>query len=214
MPFTHSTCTFPTRVEQLHYHMPCASAWWCAALTLTLNQLLNREAYLLSSPSGWENASTEIEDLRVLWPRRSLMFSCERDQKSVHAKNLDDVPSCVDISRVAIVKPSHALRGLTATNNHHNACACRLQPLVGTMVLALNEEYVDMSGTQALAVKDGDTLAVSNFPHDFLSPTHSPHHNHRHHAHAHTRTHAREHALTTRTTPISSAQVIPPLSGG
>jgi hypothetical protein len=43
----------------------------------------------------------------------------------------------------------------TLQRSHH-----RLQPLVGSMVLALNEEYVDMAGTHALAVKDGDTLAV------------------------------------------------------
>jgi hypothetical protein len=46
--------------------------------------------------------------------------------------------------------------GLTPRQRSHR----RLQPLVGSMVLALNEEYVDMAGTHALVVKDGDTLAV------------------------------------------------------
>jgi hypothetical protein len=35
-----------------------------------------------------------------------------------------------------------------------------LKPISGTVVLALNEEYIDMAGPDPVTIKDGDTLAV------------------------------------------------------
>eukprot|EP00037_Helgoeca_nana_P020186 m.199426 g.199426 ORF g.199426 m.199426 type:complete len:87 (+) comp25170_c2_seq2:221-481(+) len=35
-----------------------------------------------------------------------------------------------------------------------------LKPISGTVVLALNEEYIDMAGPDPVSIKDGDTLAI------------------------------------------------------